>query len=84
VWSIGGSKADLLELKMSAWAMVTSGLESEVQCLPQQMHELRPFLVPDHQKVLQIVFLLGVKWAPIGRGAAPCRWHWHQGPGERS
>jgi hypothetical protein len=36
-WSIGGSKADLLELKMAAWEVVTSGLESELQCIPQQM-----------------------------------------------
>jgi hypothetical protein len=27
-WSIGGSKADLLELKVAAWALVRSGLES--------------------------------------------------------
>jgi hypothetical protein len=52
-WSIGGSKADLLELKVAAWAVVTSGLESEVQCIPQQMHELRPFPVPDYEKVLK-------------------------------
>jgi hypothetical protein len=32
---------------------VTSGLESEVQCIPQQMHELRTFPVPDHHKVFQ-------------------------------
>jgi hypothetical protein len=52
-WSIGGSKADLLELKVAAWAVVTSGLDRDVQCIPQQMHELRPFPVPDHHKVLQ-------------------------------
>jgi hypothetical protein len=40
------------------------------------MHELRPFSVPYHHKVLQRRFLLGVKWAPVGRGAAPCHWHW--------
>jgi hypothetical protein len=28
------SKADLPELKVAAWAVVTSGLESEVQCIP--------------------------------------------------
>jgi hypothetical protein len=32
--------ADLLELKVAAWVVVTSGLESEVQCIPQQVHEL--------------------------------------------
>jgi hypothetical protein len=40
-----------------------------VQCVPQQMHELRPFPVSDHHKVLQTAFWLGVKWAPVGRGA---------------
>jgi hypothetical protein len=34
-WSIDGSKADLLELNVAAWAVVTSGLESEVQSIPQ-------------------------------------------------
>jgi hypothetical protein len=52
-WSIGGSKANSLELKVAAWAALTSGLESEVQCIPQQMHELRPFPIRDHHKVLQ-------------------------------
>jgi hypothetical protein len=63
-WSIAGSKADLLELKEAAWAVVTSGLESEVQRIPQQMHELRPFPVPDHPKVLQNRFFA---WCEMGR-----------------
>jgi hypothetical protein len=79
-WSIGGSKADLLELKVAAWAVVTSGSESEVQCIPQQMHELRPFPSPNITNYSETAFSLGVKWAPVGRGAAPCHWHWHQGP----
>jgi hypothetical protein len=55
-WSIGGSKADLLELKVAAWA--TEDIWLEVQCIPQQMHELRPFPVTDHQKVLQNRFFV--------------------------
>jgi hypothetical protein len=69
VWSIGGSKADLLELKVAAWAEVTSGLESEVQCIPQQMHGLRPFLVPDHHKVLENHFFA---WSEVGACRARC------------
>jgi hypothetical protein len=30
----------------------TSGLQSEVQCIPQQMHQMPPFPIPDHHKVL--------------------------------
>jgi hypothetical protein len=60
-----------------------SGLESEVQCIRQQVHETRPFPVPDHHKVLQTAFSLGVKWASVGRGAAPCHWQWHQGQATR-
>jgi hypothetical protein len=67
VWPIGGSKADLLELKGAAWAVVTSGLESEVQCIPQQMHELRPF--PDHHKVLLNRFFA---WCEVGACRARC------------
>jgi hypothetical protein len=51
--STGGSEANLLELKVAAWAVVRSRLESEVQCIQQQMHELRPFPIPDHHKVLR-------------------------------
>jgi hypothetical protein len=69
VWSIGGSKADLLELKVAAWAGVTTGLESEVQCIPQQMHEMRPFPVPDYQKVLQNRLFA---WCEVGACRARC------------
>jgi hypothetical protein len=69
-----------LSSKWHPWQWWASGLESEVQCIPQQMHELRPFPVPDNHKLLRTSFLLGVMWAPVGRGAAPCHCHWHQGP----
>jgi hypothetical protein len=52
-----------------------------VQCTWQQMHEMRPFPIPDHHEVLQNRFSLGVKWASVGRGVAPC--HWHQGQATR-
>jgi hypothetical protein len=68
-WSIGGSKADLLELKVAAGAVATSGLESEVQCIPQKMHELRSFPVPDHTNVLQNRFLA---WCAVGACRARC------------
>jgi hypothetical protein len=35
-------------------------LESEVQCSRQQMHEMRPFPVPDHHNVLQKRFFARV------------------------
>jgi hypothetical protein len=79
---MGGSKADLLELKV---AVVTSGLGSEVQRIPQQMHQLRPLTVPDHNRVHQSCFLA---WCEVGACRARCcalsmaPWHWHQGPSE--
>jgi hypothetical protein len=79
-WWIGGSKADFLELKV---AVVTSGLESEVHCIPQQMHEFRPFPVPGRHKVPQNRFFA---WCEVGSCRARCcalslaPWHWHQGP----
>jgi hypothetical protein len=81
-WSIGGSKGDLLEPKVAVWTVETSGLENEVQCIlhAQQMHELRPFPTLTITKYSKTAFLLGVKWAPVGRGAAPCHWHWHKEP----
>jgi hypothetical protein len=51
------------------WPVVTSGLESEVQCIPQQAHELRPFPVPDHHKVLQNRFFA---WCEVGACRARC------------
>jgi hypothetical protein len=55
--------------KLAAWAVVTSGLESEVQCIPQQMHELRPFPVPDHHKVPRNRFF---SWCEVGACWARC------------
>jgi hypothetical protein len=46
---------------------VGSGLESEVQCIPQQMHELRP--VSDHHKVLQTRCFA---WCEVGAYRAEC------------
>jgi hypothetical protein len=69
VWSIGGRKADLLELKVAAWAVVTSGWESEEQFIPQQIHELPPFSVPDHHKVLQNRFFA---WCEVGACRMRC------------
>jgi hypothetical protein len=69
VWSIGGSNADLLELKVAAWAVVPLGFESEVQCVPQQMHELRPFPVARPHKVLQNRFFA---WCEVGACRARC------------
>jgi hypothetical protein len=46
-----------------------SGLESEVQCIRQQMHEMRPFPVPDHHKVLQNGFFA---WCEVGVCRATC------------
>jgi hypothetical protein len=40
-----------------------SGFESEEQCIRQQMHEMRPFPVPDHHKVLQNHFF---PWCEVG------------------
>jgi hypothetical protein len=37
-----------------------------------------PSLTP--RKYSKTSFLLGVKWASVGRGAAPCHWPWHKGP----
>jgi hypothetical protein len=59
----------LLELKVAAWAVVTFGFESEVQCMPQQMHELRLFPVPDHHKVLQNI---SFAWCEVGACRARC------------
>jgi hypothetical protein len=67
-----------LELKVAACAVVTAVLQSEVQCIPQQMN-CDPFPSPTITKCIKTMFLLGVKWATIGRGTAPCHWHWHQG-----
>jgi hypothetical protein len=67
---MGGSKADLLELKpLAAWAVVTSGLECEVQCIPQHMHELRPSPVPDHHKLVQNSFF---SWCEVGACSSRC------------
>jgi hypothetical protein len=51
-WYYRGSKADLLGSKVAALAVVTSGLESEVQCIPQKTHELRTIHVSSHHKPL--------------------------------
>jgi hypothetical protein len=66
---IGGSRADLLELKVAASTVVKSGLEGEVECIPQQMHELRHFPVPDHHKLLQNRFFT---WCEVGACSARC------------
>jgi hypothetical protein len=65
----------LLELKVAARAVGIPGLESEVQCNQRQMHECDPFPSPTPTKCSKTFFLLGVKWASVGRGAAPCHWH---------
>jgi hypothetical protein len=44
-------------------------LESEAQCIWQQMHEMRPFSVPDHHKVLQNRF---VAWCEVGVSRVRC------------
>jgi hypothetical protein len=41
-----------------------------------------PFPSPT-TKCSKTTFALGVKWASVGRGAAPCHWHWHQGQATR-
>jgi hypothetical protein len=35
------------------------------------------------KKCSKTAFSLGVKWASVERGAAPCHRHWHQGPATR-
>jgi hypothetical protein len=42
-----------------------------------------PFPSPTTKKCSEPIFLLGVKWASVGRGAAPCHWNWHQGQATR-
>jgi hypothetical protein len=66
---MGASKADLLVLTVAAWAVVTSGLEIEVQRIPQQMHELRPSPVHDHHKVLHNRIFA---WCEVGACRARC------------
>jgi hypothetical protein len=44
-------------------------LESEVQCIRQQMHEMLPFPVPDHHKVLRNRFFT---WCVVGVCRARC------------
>jgi hypothetical protein len=46
-----------------------SGLESEVQCIRQQMHEMRPFPIPDHHKMLQNRLFA---WCEVGVCRAKC------------
>jgi hypothetical protein len=46
-----------------------SGLESEVQCFRQQMHQMRPFPVLDHGTVLQNRFFA---WCEVGACRARC------------
>jgi hypothetical protein len=49
--------------------VVTSGLQRKVQCIPQKMHELQPFPIPDHHKVLQTRFFA---WCEVGACRARC------------
>jgi hypothetical protein len=74
---MGDSKVDLLELKVAAWAVVTPGWESVLQCIRSRCIYCDPFPFPTIPKCSKTAFLLGVKWsvkrlceAPVGRGAA--------------
>jgi hypothetical protein len=38
-----------------------------------------PLTSPTATDCSKTAFPLGVKWASVGQGAAPCHWHWHSG-----
>jgi hypothetical protein len=60
-------------------------IRRQVRCsaFGSRCKKYEPFPSPTTKKCTRTSFSLGVKWASVARGAAPCHWHRHQGQATR-